>query len=142
MTWIDTEFPAATGKHTVTSDPTRRYNCIAFAAGETRRWWSYKVGYKWPGERSPRISALVGVFTGLGFKKSAATDTALELGVEKVALYSQRGMWTHAARQLPSGRWTSKLGPDEDIEHDTLGCLCGKSYGRIHCIMRRPIPQA
>ena len=27
---------------------------------------------------------------------------------------------THAARQLPSGKWTSKLGDADDIEHNTL----------------------
>jgi hypothetical protein len=34
---------------------------------------------------------------------------------------------THAARQLPSGRWTSKLVLREDIEHD-LHALSGEAY--------------
>ncbi|MCI0637958.1 MAG: hypothetical protein L0Y72_23715 [Gemmataceae bacterium] len=39
-------------------------------------------------------------------------------------------MPTHAARQLPTGRWSSKLGPSEDIEHD-LHALEGEIYGTI-----------
>ena len=37
---------------------------------------------------------------------------------------------THAARQLESGEWTSKLGKDfEDIPHTTLDALNGPVYG-------------
>lgn len=139
MTWIDEQFKRAVGKHQVTSDRTRRYNCIAYAAKDDRRWWSYKVGYRWPAERSDKVFALVEVFKSLGYEKRDATETSLEDKYEKVAIYAKQGCWTHAARQLPSGKWTSKLGVDEDIEHDTPECLCGggDAYGKIHCIMRK-----
>ena len=35
----------------------RKYNCIAYAAGETDRWWTYLDGYHWP--ESARRGALV-----------------------------------------------------------------------------------
>jgi hypothetical protein len=44
----------------------------------------------------------------------------------------------HACRQLPSGRWASKLGPSEDIEH-ALYDLTGTAYGKVALIMKRPI---
>ena len=47
----------------------------------------------------------------------------LESGYEKIALYIKDGVPEHAARQLPNGAWTSKLGQLMDIEHVTLSDL-------------------
>jgi hypothetical protein len=44
---------------------------------------------------------------------------------------------THAARQLPSGAWTSKLGDWEDIEHNALSGLESSFYGRVSIILKR-----
>lgn len=114
------------------------YNCIAYAAGDMKRWWSHLPGYEWPATRSPKIESLVQVFAGLGYE--VCDDLEVEDGYEKVALYARNGMWKHAARQDDSGKWVSKLGPDEDIEHTTPEGLTGSHYGEVHCIMRRPIP--
>lgn len=140
MKWFEKLCPAAIRKYAKTSEQDDNYNCVAWAAtGSTTEWWSHKPGYRWPAaNRSPHIDSLVAVFLGLGFQKLPASETAPEPGYEKVSLYERNGQWTHAARQLPGGKWTSKLGPDEDIEHDDPGCLCGGGYGVVHCIMRRP----
>ena len=61
-------------------------------------------------------------------------------GYEKIAIYAFVGQFTHAARQLDNGQWTSKLGFREVITHPTLAALSGGIYGNVHCIMRRPIP--
>jgi hypothetical protein len=55
----------------------------------------------------------------------------------KVAIYASGGELTHAARQLPDGQWTSKLGDLEDIEHDTLEALKCEEYGKPVLIMRK-----
>jgi hypothetical protein len=47
----------------------------------------------------------------------------------------------HAARQLPDGRWTSTLGPGEDLEH-ALHDLKGMVYGSVVLVLKRPAPQA
>jgi hypothetical protein len=47
------------------------------------------------------------------------------------------GFPTHAAWQLGSGRWTSKLGELEDIEH-ALRDLEGTEYGAVALVMKRP----
>lgn len=136
MSWIDGTFPGAIGRHVETSPCNGEYNCIAWAAGEDHRWWTNTVGYYWPVRRSPLVSSLIAAFESIGY--THCTDETLEFGFEKVAIYAYKGAWKHASRQLASGKWTSKLGPDEDIEHDTAECLCGELYGEIHCYMRRP----
>ncbi len=45
----------------------------------------------------------------------------------------------HVARQLKEGMWTSKLGPDEDIEHNTLDALEGELYGAVTQVLKRPL---
>ena len=65
----------------------------------------------------------------------------LEAGYEKIAIFALSGVPKHAARQLPSGRWTSKLGKMEDIEH-TLHDVTGTVYGGVVHVMRRPLPLA
>jgi hypothetical protein len=45
----------------------------------------------------------------------------------------------HAARQLPNGRWTSKLGVSEDIEH-ALHDLTGLIYGSVALVFKRLTP--
>jgi hypothetical protein len=64
---------------------------------------------------------------------------ALEPGFEKLAIYGDRLGFTHVAKQLPTGVWTSKLGAWEDIEHNNPEALEGKSYGRVKAVIRRPI---
>jgi len=41
------------------------------------------------------------------------------------------------ARQLENGKWTSKLGELEDIEHDTLDVFDDSDYGTVACIMKK-----
>ena len=75
-------------------------------------------------------------FATLGYKPCPGDD--LEVGVEKVALYVHpNGKPKHMARQLPKGRWTSKLGRDIDIEHG-LEDLTGDLYGQVVQILKRP----
>lgn len=59
------------------------------------------------------------------------------MGFQKVAFFvGANGVPTHAARQLPSGLWTSKLGEWEDIEH-TLHALEGDIYGTVALLLKR-----
>ena len=135
--WIDDEIPGlkASG-YEVTSQPSNVYNCVAWAAGVDTDWWSHLIGYYWPARRSPAVEALVEVFVNLGYEICDNRDR--EPGFEKVAVFGRSGRWSHAARQIEDGRWTSKLGPDEDIIHSSPDDLAGQLYGEVHCIMRRP----
>ena len=139
IAWIENEFPNATGKYNKTSDISIYYNCIAWACGDDSNWWSHLIGYKWPNApRTPLIESLIAIFTNIGYE--ICDNDSLESGFEKVVLYEKDGLWKHAARQLPNGHWTSKLGRDEDIEHFTPQDLAGSSYGDVHCIMKRANP--
>lgn len=55
-------------------------------------------------------------------------------------IYSDGMEYTHAARQLEDGRWTSKIGAHQDLEHITLDCLLGDEYGQTVHVMKRAIP--
>lgn len=66
-------------------------------------------------------------------------ESGYEKKFEKIAIYvNAYNKSTHAARQLSSGRWTSKLGRLEDIEHATVEGLYRSDYGAVAVFMRRP----
>jgi hypothetical protein len=125
----------------ITSEPTDRYNCIAWAAGDDRKWWWPNGSRYWPNlrkgeERDPTQQEFVFTFRALGFRPT--TSRAVEAGRIKVAFYERNGAIQHAARQLPNGVWTSKCGPNVDIEHD-LEQLEGTCYGRVSVVMFKPV---
>lgn len=121
----------------VTSPATWNYNCIAWAVGVTDAWWWPVPGRYWPADvpREESRAAFLAVFAKLGYSPCATAD--LEAGVEKIALYAVGEKPSHAARQLASGVWTSKLGPSIDIEHTTLEALAGGVYGELTAVLSR-----
>ncbi len=132
---LEGAFPGlAADGYFVSSPRTQAYNCIAWAVGDTSRWW--EPGIYWPGPAGDDLAALVGLFVVLGY--APCTGDELESGYEKIALYADdQAYWTHAARQLPDGWWTTKLGHDEDIVHRTPKALVGDLYGQVQAIMKR-----
>ena len=135
-------FPGLTAAgYRVTSPATGDYNCIAWAAGDTKIWWwplGDPLDTHWPtaAPRALTFDAFREAFASLGYVPCGGD--AQEVGFEKIALFADdQGVPTHAARQLPNGRWTSKLGHAEDIEHD-LRALEGDIYGTVALVMRRP----
>jgi hypothetical protein len=126
------------GQYQITSKKTRRYNCIAWPAGQTSTWWEASADGFWPDGilDDGTVEAAVRLFEGLGYARGG--DASWEPGVAKVAIYGdERGSYTHVARQLNDGRWTSKLGKGPDIEHDTLESLTGGGYGSVVQILRK-----
>lgn len=150
MPWPPYELPNLnSGNCRVTSPERRAYNCIAWAAGDTSRWWwpirLPGVNY-WPKgvPREATIDAFIAAYATLGY--SPCADGSLEAGTEKLALFA-RSMATslvptHAARQLESGEWTSKLGPFEDIVHANVSNVSGPAYGVVALYLSRPRPSA
>lgn len=124
--------------YTVTSPSSNGYNCIAWAAQDTTLWWEPIDRYFWPNSvpKDPGIASLIRLFEERGYQK--CSDGSIEAGFEKVALYSVGdGDYTHAARQLANGKWTSKLGTEEDIEHSAPADIAGGKYGSVELYMRR-----
>lgn len=127
--------------YSIESERTTDYNCIAWAAGLTDDWWWPEDGSYWPLDpKIESVQSFVDAFNTLGYV--ACDDPNLEPGFEKVAIYTNTdGAPTHMARQLGSGKWTSKCGKLEDIIHALEG-LEGPfpAYGRVTQILRRPTP--
>jgi len=123
------------------------YNCIAWAAGkDDAPWWPpggvagtgfAKVSYWPPGIPTDEVlQSFVRLFESLGYRPC---DDVREPDAEKIAIYTTLGgKPTHAARQLESGAWTSKLGQSIVIEHDTPAAVEGPLYDIVAQIMKRP----
>ena len=117
---------------TVTSPPDAGYNCVAWAAGSDEGWWWPGYGFEWPfgSSEDEQLSTFVEAFNRLGYER--CVDGSMEEGYEKIAIYrSNHGRVSHVARQLGNGRWTSKVGTLEDIEHADPSELEGERYGVV-----------
>jgi hypothetical protein len=103
------------------------YNCIAWAAADTRHFWWPHPDLDWPfwSRREETISAFVDAFRWLGYVE--CDSSRVEVAFEKVALYADGDSPKHMARQLRDGTWTSKCWGLEDITHFTLDAV--ESYG-------------
>ena len=143
--WPQNELPNLTDFNCeVTSPETGRYNCIAWAAESDHRWWwpdSNNIGY-WPdgAPREETVDAFMQTFSMMGY--DLCLDSSFQSGLDKIAIYgivNQDGTTspTHASRQLSSGKWTSKIGPFEDISHVTADDVNGPVYGKVVCYMSR-----
>jgi hypothetical protein len=148
------QFPALTAdNHAVTSDPVEEQDCIAYAAGDPHHYWWPVQGfpnqlpppYFWPIECDLKetVDAFICAFGTVGFKRcSDDEDGRVEDNKEKIAIYAKKvgsSMEpTHAAKQMRNGKWRSKMGEDEDIEHN-LAALEGPEYGRVLFFMWRSL---
>lgn len=126
--------------YSITSPATVEYNCIAWASGDTGAWWwpDPMNLYYWPPTipRENTLETFIKAYELLGY--DICKDSNYEEGFEKIAIYVDGDRKpTHTARQLNSGRWTSKLGRLEDIEHTTLDGLCNSVYGTVAVFMKR-----
>lgn len=123
----------------LTSEPTYRYNCIAFAMGMDDRWvdtndvpWHW-----WPPilltDNSP--ASLIEAFEYLGFEK-CEMDDSLDDDYDKVVLYGDDYNWLHAARVKDVNLYHSKFGEGCDGTHSSGDVLMSR-YGRPYQVMRR-----
>jgi hypothetical protein len=129
----------------VKSDETWDYNCIAFAADVENDWWwpdEHGEGF-WPAgvDRKVELAAFVKAYETLGY--TTCDHGLVEEGHEKIVIYERNGKPTHAAKQTADGRWKSKLGPWEDILHNTTLAVETWAdvgiYGKASIFMRRKL---
>jgi hypothetical protein len=133
-------------KHTnyrIVLPETAAYNCIAWAAGDQTRWWHPYVDHAhcyWPlADAAHSMANYIAAFETVGYRLCGHEPTP-EPGIERVALYRWPDIdgCTHAARQLPSGVWTSKINDLPGIAHLSPSDLDGaKGYGRVVDYMSR-----
>lgn len=137
-------FPNLTDdNNSVVSPRSRLYNCIAWACEiDSLRYWPGDPYQIWPDDLpdlDDDLDAIEALFASMGYERCDSAD--LEPATEKIAIYTYAdGDPAHAARQVKSGRWASKMGlQSEDIEHDSLNDLAGEdAYGSPEIIMSRP----
>jgi len=86
--------------------------------------------------RQETIGSFIQAFSTKGY--FPCNNGNLEDGFVKIALYALNKVPTHAARQLPDGNWTSKLGWGEDISH-TIDALNGPVYGSAVLFLKKAI---
>lgn len=135
---LESVFPGLSSTaYKITSKFDPKYNCIAWAAGDSNKWWEPDpMGqYYWP-DNAPRdynISSYQKAYEAIGFVLSEETSANPESTT--IALFSKDGQGSHASRQIADDEWTSKLGKNVDISH-SLRALCGKCYGVVSIFMR------
>jgi hypothetical protein len=124
----------------ITSPKSTSYNCFAWANGDNDCWWWPTDFSYWP-SRAPRkltLDAFIKAYEAVGFQLCDNCD--YEENYVKIAIFvDSNGRPAHAARQLDSKFWTSKLGDEEDIMHELYG-LEGDEYGRVQQFLKRPQP--
>ena len=141
---IEASFPKIRkAGYKITSPETTDYNCFAWVVGQVAQWWSPDLdsGYYWPTDvpRKLEVKSFVKLYERQG-GYSPCSHSQLEKGFEKIAIYANAtGDVTHVAKQTERGRWSSKLGDWEDIEHKTLPALEGESYGKVVQILKRAV---
>ena len=137
---IEQEFPGLRVTPWRISSPTDpAYNCFAHSFGDNQMRWLPFGQFEWWPHRVPRsyeLASFLALARHQGFEP--CDDGDMQPGFTKVAFYGSRDRVRHAARQLPDGRWQSKLGLDHDIEHDLLA-LVGEEYGSLLAVVRKKV---
>jgi hypothetical protein len=131
---------------TITSSSTEYYNCFAWAASKDDEWWDpnpMREGF-WPPDiiRQETLQSYIAAYQTIDYEVCDGED--FEEGFEKIAIYvNDLGKPAHAARQLPGGEWTSKIGRWEDVKHEFaeqfIFEIRGRTidYGNIAVVMKK-----
>ncbi|MCP3104622.1 DUF6209 family protein [Myxococcus sp. K15C18031901] len=116
----------------------QRYNCIAWTVGKRNEW-------VWPGTRVEDFDAL---YAQQGYEPLDSVDLSHDPTLEKVVIYGRKPATgkgpievTHGALMDEQGRFTSKIGTQPLIRHESADDLTGPSYGapvRVYVRPRQP----
>lgn len=153
------------GNYRIVLPESEQYNCIAWAAGDETRWWhpfaARDVGPRcaahglsahcfWPrrADDAHEMTNYLFAFERLGYRVCTRSfdpvvdPVANAAEIERIALYQHQNDpgCSHAARQLPSGVWTSKVNDLAGVAHLSPRDLEGEhgGYGRVALYMARP----
>jgi hypothetical protein len=135
---VEATFIHINSSFVITSARDASYNCVSWAALDQDNWWWPSEDDYWPQgiEKKVTIECFIAAFATLGYE--ICNSVQLEESLEKIVIFTKEGTPTHVARQLPTGRWTSKLGHEFDIAHAELDDLTGKKFGKWSRVLCRP----
>jgi hypothetical protein len=133
-------FPRLGEEFEVLAPASVTYNCIGWSVGNNSTW-------VWPTD-STRKAQLVDfdtLYRSYGFYRARGISFKRRPGYEKILLYAIRRedgsiKPTHAARQMPDGSWSSKLGSLPLIRHLHPNDVSGPTYGQPFAIYIRRSP--
>ncbi len=114
------------------------YNCIAWTVGNVGQWvWN-------PQWQTGNATSMSAMYQSLGYSRTSAGNTGLQLGFQKVAVYATFGARggisiTHGALQMSDGTWTSKMGQTPLVRHETANSVAGNQgvYGSVVAVFVR-----
>src|SRR5262249_40151901 len=122
-------FPRLREEFEVLAAASPSYNCIGWSLGFNNSW-------VWPVEAGQTVSLyhFDALYRYYGFTRVNKLAYRRQPDHDKVVLYAARRANghitpTHAARQMPDGSWTSKLGSLPLIRHLHPHDVAGPSYG-------------
>jgi hypothetical protein len=130
-------------------------NCLGFVIGDKKRpWWPWSwspAGYGAPGGLVPpnywpddlpsdeTVPTIRMALERFGCKVCDSVGDPNRNEIERAVIYaSAAGTAAHVAKELPNGRWASKLGDFHDIHHRTTANLEGNVYGHVVLTLCRP----
>lgn len=118
-----------------TSVQTWDYNCVMWSLNIDDDWKDFfytEDGYVSPDQS---INPYINFFKERGFQ--ICENGELEPGQTKICIYSKNGIFSHVSRLMENGRWASKMGNYEDIEHLSEFDVSGIGYGKPETYMKK-----
>jgi hypothetical protein len=121
----------------------RGYNCVAYALGVENKDWDMLVFAKMFGLNKNDLDHSANGYAIIFREKfgfEICQESEKEEGFKKIALYeNNEGDFKHLSLQLENGKWTSKMGVYEDINHRDLNSISGDFYGHPVMFMKKTI---
>ena len=134
---IERSFPNLKHKENFeyTSNQTDDYNCVAWANEKDDDFITIPY-YNSNDCFNDMLEGYINYFISFGFERTEYFEKDNKYTI--IALYTKdENQFMHVARLLENGKWTSKIGNWEDIEHTTLNSLSGGAYGEPTVFMRK-----
>jgi hypothetical protein len=116
------------------------YNCISHTLNINNDIsWPFDNNNYWPVSRDLTKESFDKFYEFHGFEKMNLLDFSYEPKYIKVALYTNKGIPTHAAIQVDEFFWESKIGELGIIKHDLFE-IEDNVYGEVTQIYRKLKP--
>ena len=141
-------FPLLTDYELIQNSENNKYNCVSHTLNIKDKWiWPYledeiyirKYNSYWTVKNEISKESFDEFYEYHGFEKLDLLDFFYDPKYIKVALYTNKGIPTHAAIQVDEFFWESKIGELGIIKHDLFE-IEDDVYGKVTQIYKKPKP--
>lgn len=130
-------FPLLTDYELIPNSESMEYNCISHTLNINNDIsWPFDNNNYWPVSRDLTKESFDKFYEFHGFEKMNLLDFSYDSKYIKVALYTNKGIPTHAAIQVDEFFWESKIGELGIIKHDLFE-IEDNVYGEVAQIYRK-----